>query len=71
MKKIKKILAVAIAVLMLFGCMATAFAAEELVTFVSENGIYKTKKISHPDKELGTTDGIVDYIGNGAVAAYD
>lgn len=71
MKKTKKILAVALAVLMLFGCMVTAFAAEELVTYVSENGIYKTKKISHPDKKLGTTDGIVDYVGNGVVAAYD
>ena len=71
MKKRKKILSVVLAVLMLFGCAATALAAENLVTFVSENGVYTAKKISHPYKALGTTDGIVDYVGNGAVAAYD
>lgn len=71
MKRSKKILAIILAVLVLFGCAGTALAAEKLVTYVSENGVYTAKKISHPYKSLGTTDGIVDYVGDGAVSAYD
>ena len=59
MKKSKKILSVVLAAIVLFCCGGTALAAEKLVTFVSEKGVYTAKKISHPYKSLGTTDGRV------------
>ena len=56
---------------MLYTMAITPFAVDGCVTFTSESGVYQAKKISHPNNGLGTTDGIVDYVGNGVVSASD
>lgn len=67
----KKVLGIALVLSMLFIMAITPFAANNCITFSSENGVYQATKISHPGKPLGATDGIVDYVGNGVVSAYD
>lgn len=37
------------------------------VMYTSEDGGYTATKISHPDKDVKTSDGIVDYTGNGTL----
>lgn len=65
----KKLLSLVLAAAMLFSFAATPFAAGAQRTYKS--GEYEATKISHPDKGSGEVDGIVDYIGNGAVSASD
>lgn len=64
-------LAVLISALMLAGT-TTAFGVEDSVKSATKNivyqgGGYTATKLSHPTKGEGEVDGIVDYIGNGAV----
>lgn len=65
MKKNKRLLSVLLAFVMVLTLLPGAAAA----TFESESG--KFVKISHQDNGLRTADGIVDYVGNGAVSALD
>lgn len=68
-KTFKKAISLLLVSVMLVSFAVTAFAYSGSVTYKS--GTYELTKISHPDKPLGTTDGIVDYVGNGVVSAYD
>lgn len=70
-KKLSTLLSLALAVAIVFSFAASPFAYSGKITFTSASGNYTATKISHPDKELGTVDGIVDYVGNGAVSASD
>ncbi|MEE1076565.1 MAG: dockerin type I repeat-containing protein [Acutalibacteraceae bacterium] len=70
-RKSKSMLAVLISALMLAGT-TTAFGVEDSVKSATKNivyqgGGYTATKLSHPTKGEGEVDGIVDYIGNGAV----
>ena len=67
----KKVLCIFLVLTMLYTMAITPFAVDGCVTFTSESGVYQAKKISHPNNGLGTTDGIVDYVGNGVVSASD
>lgn len=71
MKKSKFTTALSIllsAVLLISFCIS-AFAAGDVKSYRS--GEYSIIKLSHPTKGSGEVDGIVDYIGNGAVSASD
>lgn len=57
------------ALLLAFVMVLTLLPAASAVTYVSSSGDYE--KISHPDKPLSVTDGIVDYVGEGVVSALD
>lgn len=70
-KNLRKALSMILAMSMLLAFAVTPFAADNLITFSSDSGVYQAKKISHPGKALSTTDGIVDYVGNGVVSASD
>ena len=75
-RKFKAVLSVVLATLMLLGSMSTSLAANDFefvgkVKYQSPNGVYNATKITHPNKDLGTVDGVVDYIGNNQVAAHD
>lgn len=72
-KKFRAVLSLVLAVIMAFSVVLTASAAEfnGKVKFSSANGEYQATKISHPDKNLGEIDGVVDYIGNSMVSAKD
>ncbi len=75
-RKFRAVLSVVLATLMLFGSMSTALAANDFdfvgkVKYSSANGVYNATKITHPTKDLGTVDGVVDYIGNNQVVAHD
>lgn len=67
MRKHNRLVCMLLSVVMLL----TLIPAAGAVTFTDEGGEYVVEKISHPEKELGTADGIVDYVGNGVVAAHD
>ena len=69
MKKFKRVLSVILVISVLFGMTIGTAAYEGKVKYSS--GEYNLTKISHPDKDLGETDGIVDYVGGGAVSALD
>ena len=71
MKKFRKVFVCLLALVMLFTFSVTPMAAKGGITYTSDNGVYQATKISHPDKGSGETDGIVDYVGNGVVSAYD
>ena len=66
-KRIMRILSLTLIAAMVFGLSAGAYTGK--VTYKS--GGYEITKISHPDKGLSETDGIVDYTGNGTVSASD
>ncbi len=66
-KKILRILSLMLVAAMVFGLSAGAYSGK--VTYKS--GQHSATKISHPEKGLSEVDGIVDYIGNGAVSASD
>ncbi len=70
-RKLSAAISLVLAVLMLFSCSIGAFAFNGKVTYSSKLGQYTATKISHSDKPLGTTDGIIDYVGNGVVSAED
>lgn len=67
--RISKLLSLVLAVTMIFGMAISPLASGGTVTYKS--GEYELKKISHPEKGSGEVDGIVDYIGDGAVSASD
>lgn len=67
--RISKLLSLVLAVTMIFGMAVSPLASGGTVTYKS--GEYELKKISHPEKGSGETDGIVDYVGNGVVSASD
>lgn len=71
MKKTKftTALSVILSVALLFAFCVSSFAAGEAVSYRS--GEFAVTKLSHPTKGSGEVDGIVDYIGNGAVSALD
>ena len=68
-KGITKLLSIILAVTMVFGFAVSPLASEGTITYKSDE--YELKKISHPEKGSGEVDGIVDYVGNGAVSAKD
>lgn len=67
--KMKKLLSgVLAAALMLIGpvqVFACAEGLEETNTFTYTMGGYSFEKLSHPEKDVKTSDGIVDYLGGG------
>ena len=69
MKNFKRILSILLTVSVLLGTVTAVSAFEGSVKYTS--GEYEITKISHPEKGLGEVDGIVDYIGEGAVSAKD
>ena len=66
-KRIMRILSLMLIAAMVFGLSAGAYTGK----VVYKQGQYQVTKISHPNKDLSQTDGIVDYIGEGAVSASD
>ena len=68
-KRISKLLSLVMAVTMIFGMAVSPLASAGTITYKS--GEYALEKISHPEKGSGEVDGIVDYVGNGAVSASD
>lgn len=68
-RKFAKILSPVLVAVMFFGMATGSSAQSSGLTYKS--GEYELTKISHPEKGSGEVDGIVDYVGNGAVAAYD
>lgn len=69
-KQWKSLLCLALAVVMCATCMVGAGAVNG-TTYGYAAGEYEFSKISHPNNPTRSADGIVDYIGNGAVAASD
>lgn len=69
--KLSIVLSVILAAVLLVNLAVSPLAFEGSVTFTGKSGKYTATKISHPEKGLGETDGIIDYVGNGVVAAYD
>ena len=61
----KRLISMLLALVMVLSLVPGAAA----VSYESESGRFE--KISHPDKDLSTVDGIVDYVGAGAVSALD
>lgn len=61
----KRLISMLLALVMVLSLVPGAAA----VSYESESGRFE--KISHPDKDLSTVDGIVDYVGVGAVSALD
>ena len=70
-KNAKKLLCLILSAVMMFCFVASVTAFNGAVTYSSPSGKYTATKISHPDKGLCETDGIVDYVGNGITAAVD
>lgn len=66
----KRIMPIALSVLMIFASVASAVSvnAETSGTvYYSDYDSYKAEKITHSEKGVKTADGIVDYTGNGTV----
>lgn len=55
---------------LLISNIALAFAADLSPTYTYKGGGITFEKISHPESATESADGVVDYIGNGAVAPY-
>ncbi|MCM1365561.1 MAG: hypothetical protein NC122_04625 [Faecalibacterium sp.] len=70
-RKFSAVLSIVLTLLMVFNCSMGVSAYNGDVTYTSKSGQYTATKISHPNKPLGTTDGIIDYVGNGVVSALD
>lgn len=68
-KRSQRLTALVISIAAVIGCCAAAFAASFPVTYTG-NG-YLFEKFSHPDKDVMTPDGLVDYMGGGALADHD
>ncbi len=68
-KMVKGMACLSLTVFMATACAMTAFAQESQypVVYKSGNG-YVAEKITHPENDVMKVDGIVDYIGNGALA---
>lgn len=69
-KAVRKTASVLCSILMAAACTVgvSAKESETPVTYDSGTG-YIAEKITHPNKDVMTTDGIVDYTGNGTLAA--
>lgn len=67
MRKHIRLTALLAALVMLLSLLPAASA----VTFEEARTGFVMEKISHPEKELSTADGIVDYVGEGVVSALD
>lgn len=70
-KKFAIAVSLVLTVIMLFGLSVGVLGESGAVVYTSKTGKYTATKISHPTKGSGEVDGIVDYIGNGAVSAMD
>lgn len=75
MKK-KKLISVVLSTALLFSIAAPAAAdtsgeVTSTYTYTSSDGKYSFDRLSHPDSAPVTTDGIVDYVGEGVVSASD
>lgn len=66
-KQIRKTLCMALVLVL---CLSLA-APGAAVGYVDRSETYQAEKISHPDSDLKQTDGLVDYVGSGVVAADD
>ena len=60
MSKIKKVLAVLLALAIVFS-FTTALAADKPLRYTSPSGNYTAEKFSHPDTGVGEVDGIIEY----------
>lgn len=66
MNALKKLVTLALTGVTALSFVSLPIVAEDGVTYTGGDETYT--KISHPDKDVKTTDGIVDYMGNGVVA---
>lgn len=69
-KLVKAVACTSLSVLMMTACVTSVFAKDNnkpAATYDSGTG-YIAEKITHPNNGVMTTDGIVDYIGNGKLA---
>ena len=66
---IKAMFLISLSVMIAAVGILSASAESELfkITYTSEDGKYTATKISHPNKDVKTSDGIVDYTGNGTL----
>lgn len=72
MKNSKKVISFFMAAIMglsVFSVTASAKGSNSGYVYLSDDQGYSAQKISHSAKDIKTADGLVDYIGNGAVAA--
>ncbi len=73
-KPAKRLLTIIMAVAMVFSLAAPAMAQNDNSSdysdtpYTYDTGAYEFGKITHPDNDVSTPDGIVDYTGNGNVA---
>ncbi len=69
-KTVRRAAGLFFSVWMAAACMVNVSAEgkQPLVTYDSGTG-YIAEKITHPERDVMTTDGIVDYTGNGTLAA--
>lgn len=72
-KKLMAIISTVLTLIMVFNLAicANGFDGSSQVVYTSKTGKYTAEKISHPTKGSGETDGIVDYLGDAAVAGID
>lgn len=70
-KKLSAVLCFVMVVALFFTISAAPIAHNGQIVYISESGDYQLTKLSHPEKGSGEVDGIVDYVGNGAVVAHD
>ncbi len=67
-KTVKRMGSLLLFVCVAFVCTMNVFAEEEKAPVVYDSGTgYKAEKITHPEKDVMTADGIVDYTGNGTM----
>lgn len=67
-KSVKRMGSLLLFVCVAFVCTMNVFAEEEKAPVVYDSGTgYKAEKITHPEKDVMTADGIVDYTGNGTM----
>lgn len=67
-KSVKRMGSLLLFVCVAFVCTMNVLAEEEKAPVVYDSGTgYKAEKITHPEKDVMTADGIVDYTGNGTM----
>lgn len=64
-KFVKAVAGVSLSALVATSCVTSASAKDNSSTIYDSGTGYIAEKITHPEKGVMTTDGIVDYIGNG------
>lgn len=67
-KFVKAVAGLSLSALVATSCVISAFAKDNSSTIYDSGTGYIAEKITHPEKGVMTTDGIVDYIGNGKLA---